>query len=121
MLKNNTKLVNYDSTTCYFGKYKGETFQDILEKYPWYCEWILELSDCKGQVLVFKKYLEQNKDKIQTTKDFDRKMEGGKYNGKYFSDILQNDKHYCFWVYSKYEFEFNGCMKYFYYFLQKNL
>eukprot|EP00403_Amphidinium_massartii_P020362 CAMPEP_0178399176 /NCGR_PEP_ID=MMETSP0689_2-20121128/15148_1 /TAXON_ID=160604 /ORGANISM="Amphidinium massartii, Strain CS-259" /LENGTH=250 /DNA_ID=CAMNT_0020019951 /DNA_START=54 /DNA_END=806 /DNA_ORIENTATION=+ len=85
-----------DTSVVDFGKYKGDTFADVIRNDPDYCEWILGVSDVtSGSMMQFQRYLSENF--VPPTPD-EQIVAFGKYKGETFSDMLRLDPDYCEWI-----------------------
>ena len=50
---------NHSSPAIRVGKYKGETYDFIITNDPSYCEWVLRLTSCNGEMKKFQQYIRQ--------------------------------------------------------------
>jgi len=82
-------------TTVGFGKYKGRTFEEVLELDPGYCMWVRQAvedpeSDSGPALRALADFVRERQQ--------DMVVSFGKHVGKSFSQVAEEDPEYCDWV-----------------------
>jgi hypothetical protein len=108
--------VSGGARTIEFGKYKGFTFQEVLQVDKGYGAWVLKACaqpDSSPNLKEFGEFLQEHAAELQTAASADKQNdfapeacsnEGakqimfGKYRGQTFEDVLQGDRGFCAWV-----------------------
>lgn len=105
-IPNSTGLAN----VLPFGKYRGKSYEDVLDEHPEYCEWAAKtaaMPDATSGLLEFVAWLNKSAPASQMTawKEQAKAIEVGenvvafgKYRGRAFEDVLLEDPDYCRWV-----------------------
>ena len=71
------------------GKYKGQSYQTIIDTDRQYCAWVLREQNLPKSLTKFARYLRMVHGGI---------LPCGKYKGQFFDEVEQNDSGYCDWV-----------------------
>nr|ABV22404.1 unknown [Noctiluca scintillans] len=81
-----------------FGKHRGLTFEEILQKDKQYCQWAVstegneQTSPTMSKLITFLKEAGVQHETLHETITF------GKYSGKSYGEVFTNDSTYCEWV-----------------------
>lgn len=84
-----------------FGKYSGMAFEEVLKEDPHYCQWLLtEVAEPGSRTGPFVEWL-QTQDMAAIAKAAGETMDFGKYKGRSYEEVHQEDLDYCQWVVDK--------------------
>ena len=76
-------------TMLRFGKYKGQSYEDIAARDRTYCAWVLSLSNPSPGLQEFATYLRDHHGGILTV---------GAHRGAFFDEMLMSHPDYCAWA-----------------------